>query len=155
MNLLKVLFVSWSIGAGLPYLSELTLNIDKTVDYQLKCILPSLIYMFMTGYCYHLFKHELRLKRKLDSYLIAAICFCMIISSLFNYLFVFPDMYHLLLDARRGDGLSWKNIYTVVEIVALLTVGKNGIIYIYNRLVCSNRRFSVIIANNSKYKIGR
>ena len=42
-----------------------------------------------------------------------------------------------------------------VEIIALLTVGKNGIIYIYNRLICSYRRFSVIIANNSTYNIGR
>lgn len=155
MNIIKALLVSWSIGAGLPYLSELSLSIDKAVDYQLKCILPALIYMIMAVYCYHLFKHELILKRKFGSYIIAAICVCMIISSLFNYLFVFPDMYYLLLDARRGDGLSWKNIYRAVEIIALLTVGKNGIIYIYNRLICSCRWFSVIIANNSTYKIGR
>jgi len=154
MNLLKALLVSWSIGAGLPYLSELTLSIDKVVDYELRCMLSSVIYVFMAGYCYHLFKHELILKRKFDSYMIAAICVCMVISSLYNYLFVFTDMYHLLLDARRGDGLSWKNIYRVVEIMALLTVGKNGIIYIYNWFICGRRRHSVIIKHNSTHNTG-
>ncbi len=149
MNLFKVLFISWSIGAGLPYLNELD------ISYELKCVSMSLIYFIFAVICYHYIELELRLKNNLNVYLISAICFCMVITSWFNFLFVNTELYYLLLDMRRGDGLSWKNIYKSVELIALLTVGRNGTIYLYNWTICRYRWINVIIANNSTYNLGR
>ena len=149
MNLLKVLLISWLVGAGLSYIKAIE------VGYTEICLIMSLIYLISAVFCYHYILIELKLKNNTNAYLISFLCMCMIITSWFNYIFVNPDMYHLLIEARRGDGLSWKNIYRTIEIVALLTVGRNGIIYIYNWLICRRRRINVIIANNSTYNIGR
>ena len=148
MNLLKVLFVSWSIGAGLPYLNEID------ISYQAKCLSMSVIYLIVAVFCYHYIAIELKLKNNINAYIISALCFCMVITSWFNYVFVIPDVYYMLIEARRGDGLSWKNIYKTVEIIALLTVGRNGFINIYNWFICGSRRHSVIIKHNSTHNTG-
>ena len=142
MNLLLVLFISWSTGASLSYFKEYEL------EYQAKCILMSVSFFIMAGFCYYYLLKELKLKTRIDVYLISALCVCMIISSWFNFLFVSVDIYYMLFEAKRGDGLSWKNIYKTVEIIALLTVGRNGLIYIYNWFICGRRRHSVIIKHN-------
>lgn len=149
MNLFKVLLVSWLIGVSLPYLNYVD------IAYELKRSLMAWAYFILAAFCYKYILIELRLKNKFNVYIISALCFCMVISSLFNYLLVSPDIYDLLINAKRGDGLSWKNIYKSVELIALLTVGRNGIIYLYNRIVCGCRRLNVIITNNSTYNIGR
>ena len=115
----------------------------------------SVSFLIMAVFCYYFFIKELKLNKGIDVYIIFALCFCMIVSSWFNILFMNHDIYHILYQVKRGDGLSWKNIYLSVELIALLTVGRNGVIYIYNWLVCRNRRINVIIANNSTYNLGR
>ena len=108
----------------------------------------SVSFFIMAGFCYYYLLKELKLKTRIDVYLISALCVCMIISSWFNFLFVSPDIYYLLVDIKQGDGLSWKVIYKTVEIIALLTVGRNGLINIYNWFICGRRRHSVIIKHN-------
>ena len=148
MNLLKVLFVSWSLGVGLPYLS------DTIVGYQEKCLTMSVSFFIMAVFCYRYISIELKLKNNINAYVISALCFCMVISSWFNFVFVSPSVYHILIDARRGQGFSWENIYKTVEIIALLTVGRNGLINIYNWFICGSRRHSVIIKYNSTHNTG-
>ena len=149
MNLFKALIISWLTGVSLYYLK------DANIDYQANRLIMSLSFFIMAVFCYYYFLKELTLKNRNNIYIIGALCFCMIISSWFNLLFISPDIYYLLIEAKRGDGLSWKNIYKSVELLALLMVGKDGFIHICNWLVCRCRRFNVIIANNSTYKIGR
>ena len=149
MNLFKVLLISWLTGVGLSYFKNIP------IDYAATCLSMAAIYFIMALFCYHYIGIELKSKHNINAYIISALCFCMIISSWFNYIFVNPDMYHLLIDSRRGSGFSWNNIYKTVELLALLMVGKDGIIYIYNWLVCRCRRINVIIANNSTYNLGR
>jgi hypothetical protein len=148
VNLLLVLFISWSTGASLSYFKEYEL------EYQAKCLLMSVTYLILAGFCYYYLLKELKLKTRIDVYLISALCVCMIISSWFNFLFVSPDIYYLLVDMKQGDGLNWKNIYKTVEIIALLTVGRNGLINIYNWFICGSRRHSVIIKHNSTHNTG-
>jgi hypothetical protein len=148
MNLFKALIISCITGYSLPFLNE------SSDSYQAKCLFMAGAFLFMAGYCYYFFLKQLKLKPSTDVYIVAALCFCMVISSWFNFIFVHPDVYHLLLDARRGDGISWKNIYMSVEILALLTVGKNGTINIYNWFICRSSRHSVIIKHNSTYNTG-
>jgi hypothetical protein len=148
MNLFKVLIISCVTGLSLPFLN------DSSDSYQEKCLIMAGIFLIMAVFCYYFFLKQLKLKPSTDVYIIAALCFCMVISSWFNFIFVYPDAYHLLLDARRGDGISWKNIYMSVEILALLTVGKNGTINIYNWFICRSSRHSVIIRHNSTYNTG-
>lgn len=149
MNLLKVLFISWSIGASLSYLN----NID--ISYQAKCLTMSVSYLLLALFCYQYIMKELKLKRVFSAYAVSALCVCMIVSSWFNFLFVNPDIYYLLIDIRRGQGLTWENIYKTIEIIALLMVVKNGFTYICSWLICRSKWISVIIANNSTYNIGR
>lgn len=149
LNLFKVLIISWSVGFSLSYFK------DVNIDYQVKCVLMSLIYFLFSVFCYRYIIAELKLKRNLSAYLVAALCMCMIISCWFNFLFSNPDIYYLMIDIKQGDGLSWKNIYKSVELMALLTVGRNGIINFNGWLVCRCRRINVIIANNSTYNLGR
>tara|TARA_R110000850_G_scaffold86826_1_gene186813 strand:+ start:265 stop:615 length:351 start_codon:yes stop_codon:yes gene_type:complete len=112
-------------------------------------------FLFMAGFCYYFFLKQLKLKKNIDLYVIAALCVCMIGSSWFNFIFVNADIYYMLIDVKRGEGLSWKNIYRSVEIIALLVVGKNGLIYIGNWVICRCRRFNVIIKHNTTHKTGR
>ena len=149
MNLLKVLLISWLAGAGLSLIKPMD------IDYQLKCLVVSVVYLFLAGFCYKYISVELKLSRNLNAYLISLLCVCMIVSCFFNYLFVSSEVYYYLIDIKEGDGLSWKNIYKTVEFVALLMVGKNGFTYIYNWCICRLRRFNAIIANNQTYNIGR
>ena len=149
MNLFKVLIISWLTGVSLYYLK------DIDIEYQTNRIIMSLSFFIMAAFCYYYFLKELKLKNKKEVYIIGSICICMIVSSWFNLLFVDPYFYHLLIDVKRGDGLSWKNIYKTVELIALLMVGKNGLTYIYNWCICRLRRFNAIIANNQTYNIGR
>jgi len=115
----------------------------------------SLSYLILAGYCYKYIAIEVKLKNRVSTLLISSLCICMIISSWFNFLFVSPDIYYLLIEAKQGDGLSWKNIYRAVELICLLTVGRNGFIDFRSWLVCRWHRFNVIITNNSTYNIGR
>lgn len=149
MNLFKVLFISWSIGASLSYFK------GADISYQAKCLSMSVFYLFWSGFCYQYIIKELKLNKILSAYMVSALCMCMVVSSWFNFLFVSPDIYYALIDIRRGGGFSWENIYKTIEIAALLMVGRNGLIYIYNWLICRSRRINVIIANNSTYNIGR
>jgi hypothetical protein len=149
VNLLKVLLISWLVGAGLSYIKAIDMGYTEI------CLMMSLIYLFSAVFCYHYIEIELKLKNKTNACLISFLCMCMVITSWFNYIFVNPDIYHLLIDARRGDGLSWKNIYKTIELICLLTVGRNGIINLRSWLVCRWHRFNVIITNNSTYNIGR
>ena len=114
----------------------------------------SVSYLIMAVFCYYYFLKQLKLKASADIYIIGALCFCMVISGWFNFLFVSPDIYNLLVDIKRGDGLSWKNIYMSVEILALLTVGKNGIINIYNWFISRNGWHGAIIRHNSPHNPG-
>jgi len=149
MNLLKVLLISWAAGFSLSFLKALEFS------YQSKCLTMSLIYFILAIYCYKYLAKELTLKRVISAYVIASLCGCMIVSSWFNFVFVNPDIYHALIDIRRGDGLTWENIYNTIELTALLIVGRDGLIYLYNWLICRNRWINVIIANNSTYNLGR
>ena len=149
MNLLKVLIISWSVGASLSYFK------GADIEYQAKCLLMSLTYLILAGFCYIYLLKELTLKKGIDVYIISARCICMIVSSWFNFLFASPDIYYLLIDIKQGEGLSWKVIYRSVEIVALLVVGKNGFIYINNWVICRRRRFNAIIEHNSTYNPGK
>ncbi len=149
MNLLKVLFISWLIGAGLSFCK----GVD--VSYQAKCLFMSASYMLAATSGYYYLLKELKLKKSFDFYVISALCVCMVVSSWFNYVFINIDVYYSLLDSRTGDGFSWKNIYRSVEIVALLVVGKNGFIYINNWVICRRRRFNAIIEHNSTYNSGK
>lgn len=141
--------MSWLLGVSLYYMN------DIEVSYQLKRLIMSLSYLILAGYCYRYILTEVKLKNRVNVLLISLLCICMIISSWFNFLFISPDIYYLLVDAKKGDGLSWKNIYKTVELICLFTVGRNGIINLRSWLVCRWRRFNVIIANNSTYNIGR
>lgn len=149
MSLLKVLLISWSVGASLSFIN------DIGIEYSYLCLIMSVSYIISALFCFYYFTKELELKNNTNAYIIASICFCMVISAWFNYLFINVDLYYLLMDARRGDGLSWKNIYKTVELVALLIAGRNGIINLIGWLVCRRSRFNVIIANNSTYNTGR
>jgi len=115
----------------------------------------SLSYLILAGYCYKYIVIEVRLRDRVNVLLISLLCICMIISSWFNFLFVSPDIYYLLVDVKKGDGLSWKNIYKTVELICLFTVWRNGIINLRSWFVCRRYRFNVIITNNSTYNIGR
>ena len=79
----------------------------------------------------------------------------MIISSWFNFLFVWPEMYYLLIDVKQGNGISWKLIYKSMEVIALLMVGKNGIINFYSWFICRRGRLNAIITNHTTHKTGR
>ena len=140
--------MSWSIGAGLPYLN------DIGISYQAKCLSMAVIYLIVAAFCYRYISIEVKLKNNTNAYIISALCFCMVITSWFNYVFVNPDVYYALIEARRGYGLSWINIYMSVEIIALLTVGKNGTINIYNWFICRNGWHGVIIRHNSPHNTG-
>lgn len=142
MNLFKVLFISWALGFGLSHLKDLN------VDYVVKCMSMSLIYFYSSLFCYRYILIELKCKNYLNVYLVSLLCICMIISSWFNAIFSSHYIYYLLIDIRSGDGFSWKNIYRSVELISLLTVGRNGFIYLVRRLSCGNRWFNVIIKNN-------
>jgi len=149
MNLLKVLFMGWLLGASLSYFK------NAGIDYQLKCLLMSLSYLILAGYCYKYIVAEVKLKNRVNTLLISSLCICMIISSWFNFLFVSPDIYYLLIEAKQGDGLSWKNIYKTIELICLFAVGRNGFINFRNWLACRWGWLNVIIASNSTYNIGR
>ena len=148
MNLLIVLILSCATGFGLDYLKY------ADIEYQANRLIMAVSFLIMAVFCYYFFLKELKLKARIDVYLISALCVCMIISSWFNFLFVSVDIYYMLFEAKRGDGLSWKNIYKTVEIIALLTVGRNGLINIYNWFICGSRRHSVIIKHNSTHNTG-
>jgi len=149
MNLFKVLLISWLTGVSLSYFKNIP------IDYTATCLSMAVIYFILAVFCYKYIAIELKSKNNINAYIISALCFCMVISSWFNYVFVNPDMYHLLIDVRRGDGLSWNNIYKAVELIALLTVGKNGIINFYSWFICRRGRLNAIIANHTTHKIGR
>lgn len=149
MNLLIVFIISCATGFSLDYLKY------ADIEYQANRLIMAVSFLFMAGFCYYFFLKELKLKKSIDLYIIVALCICMVGSSWFNFLFVSTDIYYMLIDAKRGDGLSWKNIYRSVEIVALLVVGKNGFIYINNWVICRRRRFNAIIEHNSTYNSGK
>ena len=141
--------MSWLVGIGLSQLKY------ADISYPSLCLSMSCVYFALSVFCCRYVQKEIELHRKSHAYVIAALCICMLITSWFNYVFVNPDMYRLLIDARRGDGLSWKNIYKTIEIIALLMVGKNGILYTYNWFNCGVRWFNAIIASNSYFNRGR
>ena len=149
MNLFKVLLISWTTGFGLSLLKAVD------ISYQSKCLLMAIIYFILARYCYKYLIKELVLKRVLSAYVIASLCCCMVVSSWFNFVFFSPEIYYALIDIRRGSGLTWENIYNTIELAALLIVGRDGFIYLYNWLICRNRWINVIIANNSTYNLGR
>jgi len=76
----------------------------------------------------------------------------MIVSSWFGYLFMSADMYWMLIDMKQGGVLNWANIYRSIELAALIIVGKNGVIYIYNWGVCGARWINAIIVNSKMHQ---
>jgi hypothetical protein len=149
MNLFKVLIMSWLIGVGLSFFKWID------IEYTLKCVLMATSYLLLAVFCYRYILIELKCNRVLKAYVVSLLCVSMLISCFFNLLFTDPEMYHLLVEVKQGDGFSWKNIYKAIELIALLIVGRNGFIYLYNWLICRNRWINVIIANNSTYNLGR
>ena len=149
MNLLKVLLISWATGFSLSFLNT------TEILYQSKCLIMSLAYFILAIYCYKYLIKELILKKVINAYAIATLCTSMVISSWFNFIFINPEIYYALIEIRRGSGITWENIYNIIELTALLIVGRNGFICLCNWLVCRSRWISVIIANNSTYNLGR
>ena len=149
MNLLKVLLISWLTGIGLSYSKYVIF------EYQYIRVIMSLCFYISAVFCYRYILKEVKLRRGIDLYFMCALCLCLIVSSWFNFLFVWPEAYYLLVDLKRGDGFSWKNIYKTIEILSFLVVLKNGFAYIHNWCICRFRRFNAIIANNQTYNIGR
>tara|TARA_R100000951_G_scaffold116339_2_gene127717 strand:- start:425 stop:874 length:450 start_codon:yes stop_codon:yes gene_type:complete len=149
MGLFKALSASILLGVFLPFFYF------DFLGYAGQRISMSLSYMLLAGYCYKYIVIEVKLKNRVNILLISLLCICMVISSWFNFLFVSHDIYYMLIEAKQGDGLSWKNIYRAVELVCLLTVGYNGIINLRSWLICRCKRFNVIITNNSALNAGR
>ena len=149
MNLLKVLLISWLTGIGLSYLKHVNF------EYQYIRVIMSLCFYISAVFCYRYILKEVKLRRGIDLYFMCALCLCMVVSSWFNFLFVWPEAYYFLIDMKRGDGFSWKNIYKTIEILSFLVVLKNGFAYICSWCVCDSRWFNAIIADNQKYICSR
>ena len=149
MNLLKVLVLSWLIGAGLTFFK------DVSAAYEVKCASMSLTYLLSAFFCYRYAKAELISGKILEFYLISALCICMIISCWFNFIFINKDIYSVLIDIRYYNAFSWKNIYKSVELLALFVVGKNATIHLDHWFICRRVRINATIADNKHNKSGR
>ena len=149
VNLFKTLLISWLIGISLSYFKDVDMN------YGLKCLLMAMAYLFSSAFCYRYLKKQIELKVNAAAYVISALCICMLISCLFNVLFIDPDFYYALIEIKQGGGISWRLIYQSIEIIALITVGKNGIICGHRWVACRGGWLNVIITNNSYNCNGR
>ena len=149
MSLFKVLMISLVLGWGLSYFK------DADVNYQAKCISMSFIYLFSALYCYKYIHIELSLKNSLSCLVISLLCICMVISCWFNFLFADKNIYSILIDVRYNNSFSWRNIYLSVELIALLIVSKNAILYLGRWFNCRRSGFDVIIKDNSDIDSGR
>ena len=140
------LIVTASFLAGFFVESDLIKSVS-TFNYSAYLVLISFVYTTTAVVCYIARPKVKSIQLVLSSLLIC----CMVISSLFNLLFLYNPIYCLLVDFKQNDIVSWKNIYLAVEISALLIAGKDGLDFVSDNSRTIYNRFCDIICRNINF----
>jgi len=140
------LIVTASFLAGFFVESDLIKSVS-TFNYSAYLVLISFVYTTTAVVCYIARPKVKSIQLVLSSLLIC----CMVISSLFNLLFLYNPIYCLLVDFKQNDIVSWKNIYLAVEISALLIAGKDGLDFVSDNSRTIYNRFCDIIYRNINF----
>ena len=140
------LIVTASFLAGFFVESDLIKSVS-TFNYSSYLVLISFVYTTTAVVCYIARPKVKSIQLVLSSLLIC----CMVISSLFNLLFLYNPIYCLLVDFKQNDIVSWKNIYLAVEISALLIAGKDGLDFVSDNSRAIYNRFCDIIYRNINF----
>ena len=140
------LIVTASFLAGFFVESDLIKSVS-TFNYSAYLVLISFVYTTTAVVCYIARPKVKSIQLVLSSLLIC----CMVISSLFNLLFLYNPIYCLLVDFKQNDIVSWKNIYLAVEISALLIAGKDGLDFVSDNSRAIYNRFCDIIYRNINF----
>lgn len=118
------------------------------IDYLLYCTLQGSVYVLPAYLGLLLAKKEQSKGNNFSAILMLALCFCMVVTGLFNLVMVNHDVYSFINPFKSGDGFSWRNIYLSVEVVVAFIVGGNVFNYIASVDICPHGGSRGIIRDN-------
>ena len=100
--------------------------------------LSNFFYDFLNYYQYHIYSgtvylvlsvyifHFYRISRSCITF---ALFLCALITSILSYLTSIPAIFTLIHSIRAGNLVNWALIYKVIELLAVLRIGKDGIYF--------------------------
>ena len=122
-------------------------------SYKLYVVAIAFVYLLSASLCLFLAILSLNKKQNFKCILIGVLCLCMVVTAMFNLVMVIDGAYAALNDIKSGPGLSWRTIYSSVEIIITLIVGGNGLNYMANVGVCHfSKRNATIRRDPNSYK---
>jgi len=145
MRLLLILSVSFLAGIFLD--SKFTSYSLYNYNYSLYVVFISLTYTSCAVISWFLLPKTKSIQLVLSLMLIC----CMVISSLFNLLFLDYSNYATLSYIKHDAPLCLNNIYLAVEIAALLIAGKDGFNFVSDNSRAIYNRFCDIIYRNINF----
>lgn len=143
MRLLLILSVSFLAGIFLD--SKFTVDAVYSHSYILYIVFISFVYTSCAVISCFLLPKTKSIQLVLSLMLIC----CMVISSLFNLLFLDYSNYSILSYIKHDAPLCMNNIYSAVEIAALLIAGKDGFDFVSDNSRAIYNRFCDIIYRNN------
>ena len=145
MRLLLILSVSFLAGIFID--SDLVLNWLHSYNYSAYVVFISLMLTSCAVVSCLLLPKSKSIQLVLSLMLIC----CMVISSFFSLLFIDYSMYDLLISIKQNNLVSWQNIYSAVEIAALIIAGKDGLDFVSDNSRTIYNRFCDIICRNVNF----
>ena len=145
MRLLLILSVSFLAGIFID--SDLVFNWLYSYNYSAYVVFISL----MLTSCAVVSCLILPKTKSLQLVLSLMLICCMVISSLFNLLFLDYSNYAVLSYLKHEAIFSLNNIYSAVEIAALLIAGKDGLDFVSDNSRTIYNRFCDIICRNINF----
>ena len=118
------------------------------VSYVLYLTSIALIYMAFSLVGLIFAESELKKGNNFNSLLICALSFCMCVTAMFNLSMINIESFKFINEAKSGEGLSWRSIYSSIEILILLIVGGNGLNYLAHVDICSHGKRNATIRDN-------
>ncbi len=144
MRLMIILTASFLAGF---FVESNLVKIVSEFNYEAYLVLISAIYTATALFCWTIKTKKKSIRLVLSLMLIC----CMVISSLFNLLFLHSPTYYVLIDIKQNNVISWQNIYSSVEIAALLIAGKDGFYFVSDNSRVIYNRFCDIIYRNVNF----
>ena len=119
----------------------------KIVPYDIYLLSTFSIYSVFAIFCFAIKPRKKSIRLVLSLMLIC----CMVISSFFSLLFIDYSMYDLLISIKQNNLVSWQNIYSAVELAALIIAGKDGLDFVSDNSRTIYNRFCDIICRNVNF----
>jgi len=145
MRLLLILSASFLTGLFLD--SELTADKLYKYSYSVYVVFISICYTVAALLSWLLLPKTKSIQLVLSLMLVC----CMVISSIFNLLFLDYSNYAILSYIKHDAPLCMNNIYSAVEIAALLIAGKDGFDFVSDNSRAIYNRFCDIIYRNVNF----